>query len=298
MAKAMLIVNPSSGKEKAAEYKIEAEEALKSIYEEIDMKETAKEGDAADFARNACSSEYEAVIAMGGDGTINEAVNGLAEQTDRPKFGLIPMGTVNDFARALKIPLKPSEAIEILKAQSIRPVDIGQINDRYFMNVLAVGAIAEASYNVTPEQKTKFGPFAYVMEGIKAFIKKTPFELSIKHESGTWEGSAYLMLASLTNSVGGFESFNPEARVNDGKFHIFVLKDFSIPNLFTIIPGLLKGELKEHDSVEYIRSSFIEVSSSENLAVNIDGDEGTPLPFDAQVLKSHLNIFVPRRKNE
>ncbi|MBM7691030.1 YegS/Rv2252/BmrU family lipid kinase [Peribacillus deserti] len=296
MTKAMLIINPSSGKEKAPQYKAHAVEVLKSFHEEVVVCETQKEGDAAQFAREACLNKFDTVVSMGGDGTINESINGLAEQEFRPKFGLIPMGTVNDFARALGIPLEPAEAVNTLTSQTVRPVDIGKMNNHYFMNVLAVGAIAEATYNVTPEQKTKLGPFAYFIEGLKALIKKTPFQLTVEHDTGKWTGHAFLMLTALTNSIGGFETFAPQAKVNDGKFHIFILKDFSFPNILKIIPSLLKGELKEHEQVEYIRSSYVNVSSSEDLAVNIDGDEGERLPFNAEVLHSHLNIYVPAGK--
>ncbi|MFP3416221.1 diacylglycerol kinase family protein, partial [Bacillus sp. SIMBA_074] len=86
----------------------------------------------------------------------------------------IPLGTVNDFARSLGIPLNPNTASEILKDMHIKESDIGKINDRYFMNVLAVGAIAEATYNVSVDQKTRLGSFAYFIEGAKAMIKKNP----------------------------------------------------------------------------------------------------------------------------
>lgn len=96
--KAMIILNPSSGKEKATEYAEKIEETLREKYDDIDIRRTEKEGDAAAFATEACIALYDAVIAMGGDGTINEAINGVAEQAHRPALGIIPLGTVNDFA--------------------------------------------------------------------------------------------------------------------------------------------------------------------------------------------------------
>jgi diacylglycerol kinase (ATP) len=293
MTKAMIIINPSSGKEKASEVLPKLKQVVTNLYEDAVVRETAKEGDAAEFAREACIYEYDAVFSMGGDGTISETINGLAEQGHRPNLGIIPMGTVNDFARALNIPLEPESAIEILSGQQTIPVDIGKINDCYFMNVLAVGAIAEATYAVSAEQKTRLGSLAYFIEGIKAFINKTPFKLAVEHDEGKWIGQAYLMVSALTNSVGGFESLVPDAEVNDGKMHTFIIKDISLPQIMKIIPRLLKGELEKHDQVEYIRSSSIRVLASEELVVNIDGDEGEPLPFHAQVLPQHLNVFVP-----
>jgi diacylglycerol kinase (ATP) len=290
--KAMIIMNPSSGKEKANDYVEKIEETLKSKYDDIDIRKTEKEGDAAAFATEACVAFYDAVIAMGGDGTINEAINGLAEQEHRPALGIIPLGTINDFARALEIPLDPYKAISILEDGKTRAVDVGKIDTAYFANVLAVGSIAEASYNVTPEQKTRLGSLAYFMEGAKSFLSGDSVELTVEHENGKWEGESFLLLAALTNSVGGFEALAPDASVNDGKFHVFIVKKMSIPKIATIIPSLLKGELKESEEVEYIRTSFLNVSSSKDHVVNIDGEEGQRLPFHAKVLPGHLDVFV------
>lgn len=291
--KAMIILNPSSGKEKAADYTEKIEEHLRDRYEEIDIRRTEKEGDAAAFATEACIALYDAIIAMGGDGTVNEAINGLAEKAHRPALGIIPLGTVNDFARALTIPLDPYEAISILDEQNLQPVDIGKINGDYFANVIAVGAIAEASYSVSPELKTRLGSLAYFMEGAKSFLSGEAIEVRVEHENGKWEGQTFLLLATLTNSVGGFEALAPEASVNDGKLHAFIIKKMSVPKIASLIPSLLKGELEESEEVEYIQTSYLNVTSDKAHVVNIDGEEGEPLPFNAKVLPSHLEVFVP-----
>ncbi|RFU61042.1 diacylglycerol/lipid kinase family protein [Peribacillus glennii] len=293
MTKAMIIINPSSGKERALGILPGLLQIARNLYDDVPVRETEKEGDAAEFAREACALGYDAVLSIGGDGTISETINGMAEQAHRPHLGIIPMGTVNDFARALKIPLEPERALEILSSRHTIPVDIGKINDRYFMNVLAAGAIAEATYAVSPQQKTMLGSFAYFLEGIKTIISKTPFKLTVEHDGGKWVGKAYLIVSALTNSVGGFEALAPDARVGDGKIHTFVMKDFSLTQIMKIIPMLLTGELQEHEQVEYICSSTIKVSATEDLVANIDGDEGEPLPFTARVLKQHLRVFVP-----
>lgn len=114
MKQAVLIVNPSAGNEQATEYEQLAIDKLKQFFDEVQVKETKKGGDARDFAREAAENEFDSVFVMGGDGTVNEGINGLAEQAYRPKFGFFPLGTVNDLARALHVPLDPKEAIEQL----------------------------------------------------------------------------------------------------------------------------------------------------------------------------------------
>lgn len=294
--KAMIIMNPSSGKEKANDFVQKIKETLQGRYGDIDIRKTEKEGDAASFATEACIASYDAVISMGGDGTINETINGIAEQDHRPALGIVPLGTINDFARALDIPLEPYEAISLLKVQETRAVDVGKIDEAYFANVLAVGSIAEASYNVTAKQKTRLGSLAYFMEGAKSFLNGEAIDLTVEHENGRWEGKSFLLLAALTNSVGGFESLAPEASVSDGKIHVFIIKKMSFPKIAAIIPSLLKGELKESDEVEYIPTSFLNVTSSKEHVVNIDGEEGQALPFHAKVLPGHIHVFVPAKK--
>ncbi|MGG1685100.1 diacylglycerol/lipid kinase family protein [Pseudalkalibacillus sp. NRS-1564] len=294
MKRAMLIINPSSGKEKAMKYEDEALAILEQNHVDVTVKYTEKEGDAVRFARAACENHFNTVVAMGGDGTINEAVNGLARETERPDFGFVPLGTVNDFARALNIPMQPKKALEVLSEQHTKPVDIGRINDQYFMNVLAVGAIAEAVYDVTADQKSKFGPLAYLIEGGKALKDKTPFDLNITYDGKQWDGKAYLMLIALTNSVGGIQSFAQHAEVNDGYFHVFILREFSLPKVFKIIPDLFIGKLQNNAQVEYFPASKLKVESGHELVVNIDGDEGIHLPFEAEVMHNELNIFVPK----
>lgn len=294
MKQAMLIVNPSSGKEKGAEYTDQALNTMTKMGYETELRETKGEGDAMHFAREACDRKLDFVAAMGGDGTINEAINGMAEQEHRPLFGLIPLGTVNDFARALNIPLDPEEAIAILEHQHSRRIDVGKINDRYFINIVAVGALAEASFSTPVEQKTKLGPLAYILEGLKKMKEKQPFELRVQSEEGVWEGEALLMLVALTNSVGGFETIAPEAEVNDGMLHVMIIKDIALPQFLLLLPKIMTGDLGKSEHVEYLKVPALEASSTYEMIANIDGDEGDKLPIKVENLKRHLEIFVPK----
>ncbi|MDG5472880.1 YegS/Rv2252/BmrU family lipid kinase [Jeotgalibacillus sp. ET6] len=298
MKRAMIIANPSSGKEEAKKHLDKVAEVLQSLNYDIVIKETEKEMDATIFAEQACEERYDSVISMGGDGTLNEIVTGLAEKEYQPTLGIIPLGTVNDFARALSIPLDPEEAVGILKDADKRHVDIGKVNGKYFMNIIALGGIAEATFGVTVEQKTKLGPLAYMIEGFKKIKDKEPFDAVIHHDDQEWNGGALLILIALTNSVGGFEKLAPDAEVNDGKLHCFIIKNVSMVKLVSIATALLKGTLKEDENVEYLTASNIKVASYKNLIANVDGDEGDSVPITVEILKRHLPVFVPNHALE
>lgn len=298
MKKAMFILNPSSGKEEASDYKDQVEETLAEMGYSVDTRETEKQGDATQFAKEACESRYDFVVAMGGDGTINEAVSGLAEQEHQPLFALVPLGTVNDFARALKISLDPSEAIAGMKTGFEKRVDIAKVGHHYFMNILALGQIAESTYEVSPEQKTKLGAFAYFIEGLKAITHDTEEYFTITHDHGTWEGEAKLVLVALTNSVGGFEKLAPEALTDDGLLHLYIIKNAALPAFIRIAGAMLIGKLEKDPAVEVIHTTKVSIGTNEPLSCNIDGDEGCTTPFVIEVLPKHVRALVPPDKED
>lgn len=293
MKKAMFILNPSAGKEQAVEYRDQVEKTLEEMGYEVDTRETEKERDATHFAREACEKKYDFVVAMGGDGTINEAVTGLAEQPHQPLFSLIPLGTVNDFARALNISLDPPEAIEALKTGTEKRVDIAKVGSLYFMNILAIGHIAESTYEVSPEQKTRFGAFAYFLEGIKAITSDEEMHFDIVHDHGEWSGEAKLVLVALTNSVGGFEKLAPEALTDDGLLHLYIVENAALPAFVRMAGALIRGQLEKDPSVEVIHTTKVSIKTKEPLSCNIDGDQGCTTPFVVEVMPRHIRALVP-----
>lgn len=192
MDKAMIIVNPSSGKEEALDHVKRIEEILEEKGYQTKVVQTEKELDATKYCQDACKDEFRLVVSMGGDGTLHETINGMVDQDHRPLLGIIPLGTVNDFARALDIPLHIEEAIEVLRSDRTKQVDIGKFNEDYFVNIVAAGAIAEAVYDVSPDLKTKFGPFAYIVEGVKTLTANSSYPLRIDYDNKAWEGEALL----------------------------------------------------------------------------------------------------------
>lgn len=295
MKRAVLIYNPSSGKELAMEYKDRVVEVLKFMEYEVTTKETTGPKDATRFAKEACDEQMDFVVGMGGDGTINELVNGLAEQPHKPLFSFIPLGTVNDFARALGIPLDAETAIEALKIGKEKTVDIGKIGSSYFMNIVAIGEIASKVADTSIESKTRLGPLAYLLEGTKAILQDNEVTMTITHDHGKWEGNMTLVLIALTNSVGGFEKLAPDAKVDDGSLHVFIIHEAGIPGFLRVGTKLLQGKLAEDDGVDYVKTSKVHIETSEQLFCNVDGDEGSCTPVEIKVLPRHLRVLVPEK---
>jgi len=165
--KSRLIVNPVSGTDAAPDYLQTINERLRESLGEMDIVMTVAAGDASASAAQAARDGYERLFVGGGDGTLNEVINGVASVEGglgQITFGLIPLGTGNDFAGALGIPEEVDAAISILLEDRTLEVDVGMLNDRHFVNVSAGGFIAEVSSAVNPQLKTVAGKLAYLIE--------------------------------------------------------------------------------------------------------------------------------------
>ena len=293
MKRARIIYNPTSGREIFKKHIAEVLHKLETAGYETSCHATTGEGDATTAARLAVERRYELVVAAGGDGTINEVVNGLAEQEYRPKLGIIPTGTTNDFARALQIPREIEAAVDIIVRGDTIPVDIGRINEKYFINIAGGGRLTELTYEVPSKLKTVLGQLAYYLKGIEMLPSIRSTEVSIEYDGKLFEGEAMLFLVSLTNSVGGFEKLAPDSSINDGMFSLLILKKANLADFIRIATLAIRGEHVNDPSVIYTQANRIKVQSTEKVQLNLDGEFGGFLPAEFVNLYRHLEVFVP-----
>ena len=293
MKRARLIYNPTSGREVLKRNLPEILEKLEVAGYEASCHATTGAGDATAAARLAVERRYDVVIAAGGDGTIHEVVNGLAEQEYRPKLGIIPAGTTNDFARALHIPRDVGSAVDIITKGELIPVDIGRINDRYFINIAGGGRITELTYEVPSKLKTMVGQLAYYLKGMEMLPSIKASDLKIEYDGKLFEGEAMMFLVGLTNSIGGFEKLAPDASINDGLFSLLILKKVNLAEFVRIATLAIRGEHVNDPNVIYTQANRIKVYSDEKVQLNLDGEFGGLLPSEFENLYRHLEVFVP-----
>jgi len=288
MKKAMLIINPTSGGEKALDYKEKLENKAKEYFEYVETKITEKAKDATAFAEEASKENYEAVIVFGGDGTVNEVISGIAEKDYIPKLGIIPGGTGNLITKLLEISQDIDEAIDQLDFNKTNAIDIGKANKSYFGYIFSVGSLPEAIHNVEIEDKTKYGVLAYAINTIKSVIKDEVFNIKIETENGSYEGGASQVLVLLSNYYADKKIFEEN---KDGYANILILKNASIISKLSLIPDLLKGDIVENDNIECIKAKDITISSDTKIESDIDGDQSDDLPVKITVLGNHIEIY-------
>ena len=288
MKKIMLIINPTSGGEKALDYKEKLENKAKKYFEQVDTRITQKAQDATNFAEEASREHYDAVLVFGGDGTVNEVISGIAEKDYIPKLAIIPGGTGNLITKLLEISQDIDSAIDELDFSSTNKIDIGKSNGNYFGYIFSIGSLPEAIHNVGIEDKTKFGMLAYAINTMKSVVTDQAFNIRVETENGNYIGPASHVLVLLTNYFADKKIFDED---KDGYANILILKDDSILTKLSVIPDLLKGDVIVNDNIEYIKARHIKISSDSELETDVDGDKSDNLPVEIKVLGQHIEVY-------
>lgn len=295
--RARLIYNPTSGHETMLRSVGDILNILERAgYEASAFQTTAEEFSAAKEARRAAKDGFDLIVAAGGDGTINEVVNGIAPLKHRPKMGIIPAGTTNDYARALKIPREdPLDAAKvILKGQTVK-MDIGKANDKYFMNIAGGGLLTELTYDVPSDFKSVLGYLAYVVKGAEMLPRIRPIDMHIEFDDGEYDGKASMFLLGLTNSIGGFEQIAPDASLDDGNFALIVVKSSNPVEIIKLMGMVLNGGRHVNDpGIIYTKTHKVIAKSKhgEQMKINLDGEYGGDAPMTFVNLRQHIEMFA------
>lgn len=280
MTKVLIIINPSSGDEKG----LELAESLESIYQakEIETKryETTGEDNFKELVHDVMEEGFEKVVVSGGDGTISELVNGIADFEKQPKILLIPSGTTNNFGRMIGSEKTREEFLEAIKKDQLveKKVDLGRINDQYFISSIAVGALPAVGWETDTELKAAIGPFAYFFEGIKTMTKEKQetFDLHLKiGQEEKKKKDLILFIVGLSNSIIGIETFFPEASIDDGKLHCFGLKQAGLmKEAGAMMKQVLQRTRNEQDELIFTGSfTQAELLSESDQNFLVDGGE-------------------------
>lgn len=303
---ARLIYNPTSGQEIMKKNVADVLEILEGFgYETSAFQTTAAKDSAKNEAKRVAEAGFDLVIAAGGDGTINEVVNGIAPLEKRPKMAIIPTGTTNDYARALKVPRgNPIEAAKLIGKNQTILMDIGLAKNQkngfrqehYFINIAAAGTLTELTYSVPSQLKTMFGYLAYVVKGAELLPQVQFTPVKVTHDGGVFEGSISMIFVALTNSIGGFEQIVPDAKLDDGNFTLLMVKTGNLFEILHLIRQVLDGGKHiDSDLIEYIKTKklTIEQLNTENrLLLNLDGEFGGDAPVELYNLQNHIEFFA------
>jgi diacylglycerol kinase (ATP) len=277
--KSRLIVNPVSGSDAAPDYLQTINERLRAAIGDMNIVMTIAAGDALNAGEIAAQEGCDQIFVAGGDGTLNEVLNGVAKvpgALEKTTFGLIPLGTGNDFADALGLPESVADALDILLQGRTIHADVGCLNERYFINVSAGGFIAEVSDAVDPTLKTVAGKLAYLIGGAQVLLEYEPVETEIKvaESSGLATRTFPVQMFAVCNSrmIGGGKLIAPHAVINDELFDICIVRAMPTLEFISLLTRVAEGDHIEDERVHYFRASEIELRFSRKIKVNTDGE--------------------------
>ena len=294
MKKIKIISNPSSGRQSIDR---RLERLIKLLLDDghtLNKFETKQKNDAMNETIKTCNEDWDIIIVSGGDGTVNEVAKGIVKSENKIPVAILASGTVNDFANYMKIPNDVNDFYNMIKKFETVSVDLGKLNDDYFVNVAAGGILSNVGYQVLPEAKLVLGRMAYYLEGLKEITLQgiKPINLQIESEEYSSVEDVLLFLISNSSSIGGFKKIAPKADVLDGLLDIVIVKKSDVGNLANIFFNIFSGEHVNHPNVIYFKSNKIKLNTTNDVNIDIDGEYGGKLPATFQVVPKAFKILV------
>lgn len=275
--KLLMIVNPRSGRNQARGPLFDAVAAFSDAGYLVCVHTTTGPGDATRTAELA--GEFDVVVCVGGDGTLNETVSGLMKLTQAPPLGYIPRGSTNDFASSLRLSNNPVKAAQTILESAPRMLDVGRWNERQFVYVASFGAFVRSSYAAPQTAKNALGHFAYILEGMKDLDTLRPYRLRLTADGETLDGEYLFGAVCNSTSIGGLMKLDPEQVIlDDGKFELLLVPRPTSPiELNNLIIALLSQEYdSEHLVFRHVRNIHIE--TEDEIPWSLDGEYAPAVP--------------------
>jgi YegS/Rv2252/BmrU family lipid kinase len=284
-----VIYNPAAGRGKTAPLRGQAEQRLGAAWE---WRPTERAGHAVELARQAASEGVPVVAAFGGDGTVGDVARGILGSN--AALGIIPMGTGNDVARNLGLPLDLNVACNTLIAGKTRRVDMGVINGTPFLNNAGLGFEARAMQVMNTSIRFVRGKPAFTLAILKMFPSFQPFRMTVSKDGGPDETLSAMMLSVLNGTMyGAGMKACPDAVMDDGELDVLVIKALPKPRLLALFPKVIAGQHVGHPAVQLFRAKLLRVACDPPQPLNVDGDVQGESPVEITVRPGALAVIAP-----
>ncbi|WP_229683253.1 YegS/Rv2252/BmrU family lipid kinase [Virgibacillus oceani] len=240
----------------------------------------------------AYASEVELIIIMGGDGTVHECINSIAELEIRPIIAILPAGTCNDFSRMLRIPQNLRQAAEAIVNGEIIPIDLGKTDNWYFLNFWGIGLVADTSLNINETQKRSLGVLSYFMSSIKTVTQSEPFSYKMKTDVETYEGEAVMLVVLNGGFIGTRQIPIPSIRSDDGFFDILIVKNSTLASFKELIMlDQPNNNLDQLSELIYFQAKELTISTDPTKTIDMDGEINGMTPSELSILPGHIQMI-------
>lgn len=292
MKKVKFIYNPNSGDKKI---KNEIDKVIqiyqKNGYSVVPYRTTKSRPNRDAFWD--IDDNYDHILISGGDGTIDLYLNTIKELNINLPVAILPAGTANDFANAINYPHDVEECIKKILNSKPKYVDIGKINDRYFVNVASAGMFTDVSQKINPEFKNTIGRVSYYLKGIEEALNMRKFNIKVQSEEMNYDGDMYLMLVFNGKTAGNI-NLAYKAEIDDGYLDVIIVKGTPLPKTLPLLVNILKGEHLEgynENEILYFKTKKVTIDCKDELITDIDGEKGPDFPLTIECVENGIQLL-------
>jgi diacylglycerol kinase (ATP) len=286
MSSTLIILNPAADSERAQRKQAD----VQSLARDCEVYATTRTGEAEAMARRGVQEGFEKIVAAGGDGTINEVVNGLAGTGTT--LGLLPIGTMNVFATELGLPVHDLEVCwKIVKGDSTRAVDLPKANQKFFVQLAGVGLDAQVVKETSSQLKRNFGPLSYVISAVQIAARKPP-KLFIQSEDASIDEGSFVLIGNGRLYGGPFPFFK-HAALDDGLLDVIVFKRLGYLEIIKYLQDVVFSSDIRVPEIEYFQTRRLRVESDQTVPVELDGELVGNCPVEFSLQERSLRVLVP-----
>ncbi len=287
MSSTLVILNPAADSERALRKRTQVE----SLARDCVVCATTRTGEAELMARRGVEEGFEKIVAAGGDGTINEVVNGLADT--RVTLGLLPIGTMNVFATELGLPIHDLEFCwRIITGDSTRSVDLPKANQKFFVQLAGVGLDAQVVKETSSQLKRNFGPLSYLISAAQIAARQPP-KLFIQSEDASIDEGSFVLVGN-GRLYGGRFPFFKHAVIDDGLLDVIVFKRLGYLEIIKYLQDVIFSSDIRVPEIEYFQTRRLRVESDQPVPVELDGELVGNCPVDFSLKERSLRVLVPK----
>ena len=286
MSNTVVILNPAARSEKAKRWRARVESVARGCV----ICATSRAGEAETLARHAAQEGFEKIVAAGGDGTINEVVNGLAGSN--AALGLLPIGTMNVFATELGLPAHDLQLCwNIIQGEHTRLVDLPSANGKYFVQLAGVGLDAQVVKETSLTLKRNFGPLSYLISAAQIAARQPP-RLFLESENSSIEEGSFVLVGNGRLYGGPFPFFK-HAIIDDGLFDVIAFKQLGYLEIIKYLQDVVFSSEIRVPEIEYFQTRRLRVTSDSEVPVELDGELVGSCPVEFQVQERTLRVLAP-----
>lgn len=233
---------------------------------------------------------YKYILVAGGDGTVDSVVNAMKRKNVDLPIGILPLGTANDFGKFLGIPNKVEDALERILKFNPKPIDLGKVNDKYFVNVASTGLLTDVSQKTDVNLKNTIGKLAYYLKGLEEIPNFRKLKVKITTDEMVYDDTMYLILVFNGQTAGNLR-LATKAEVDDGYLDLIIIKAVQLYEILPLFIKILKGDHLDSKKVVYVKTKKIKIETDEGIVTDIDGEKGPDFPLDIECIKGGINVL-------